>query len=346
MDGVAIRRFRYAPESMQTLVNDGGIVTNLKRAPWKWLLVPGFFFGLMWTTWCQIRNWRPDVIHAHWLIPQGLVMALLSMLSSRTPPYVVTSHGADLYALRSWPLPALKRFVARRAAALTVVSNAMLDELESLGVSRDKISVKPMGVDLQTRFTPDQTVIRSNNELLFVGRLVEKKGVRYLLDALPRIIEAYPDVYLTIAGFGPEEPALRQQTKLLGLEEHINFLGAVTQDGLPALYRRAALFVAPFVATASGDQEGLGLVTVEAIGCGCPVIISDLPAVRDVVSVTQRRVTSGNSTELAAKIIKLLSKLDEERLTVDRELRRKAVEHFDWSQVAASYSKVLQDLGR
>ena len=126
MDDVEIRRFRYAPVRLQTLVNDGGIVTNLKRRPWKWLLVPSFILGLFWSTWREIRRWRPDVVHAHWLIPQGLVMALLSVLSSRTPPYVVTSHGADLFALRAWPLPALKRFVARRAAALTVVSKAMV----------------------------------------------------------------------------------------------------------------------------------------------------------------------------------------------------------------------------
>ena len=106
MDGVEIRRFRYAPVRLQTLVNDGGIVTNLKRQPWKWLLVPSFILGLFWSTWREIRRWRPDVVHAHWLIPQGLVMALLSALSSRTPPYVVTSHGADLFALRTWPLPA------------------------------------------------------------------------------------------------------------------------------------------------------------------------------------------------------------------------------------------------
>ena len=294
MDGVNVRRFRYAPLRMQTLVNDGGIVTNLKRQPWKWLLVPSFTLGLFWSIWCEIRRWRPDIVHAHWLIPQGLVMALLSVVWSRTPPFVVTSHGADLFALRAWPLPALKRFVARRAAALTVVSNSMLDELERLGVPPEKISVQPMGVDLENRFTPDESVTRSTNELLFVGRLVEKKGVRYLLEALPKIIEAHPDAYLTIAGFGPEESALRRQAESLGIREHVHFLGAVPQERLPALYRRAAVFVAPFVATASGDQEGLGLVTVEAVGCGCPVIVSDLPAVCDVVSVPERRASPGN----------------------------------------------------
>ena len=85
----------------------------------------------------------------------------------------------------------------------------MIDELERLGVRADKISVQTMGVDLENRFAPDERVTRSNSEMLLVGRLVEKKGVRYLLDALPKGIEDQPDAYCTIAGFGPEESALR-----------------------------------------------------------------------------------------------------------------------------------------
>ena len=341
MDRVEIRRFRYAPVRLQTLVNDGGIITNLKRQPWKWLLVPGFILGLLWTTWRQIQRWRPDVVHAHWLIPQGLVMALLSVLSSRTPPYVVTSHGADLFALRAWPLPALKRFVARRAAALTVVSKAMVQELERLGVPADKISVQPMGVDLENRFTPDDTVTRSDNELLFVGRLVEKKGVRYLLEALPKIIKGHPDAYLTIAGFGPEESALRRQAESLGIGDHVHFLGAVPQERLPALYRRVAVFVAPFIEAASGDQEGLGLVTVEAIGCGCPVIVSDLPVVDDVVADPSRRFRPGDITDLADKILQLLDTPPSNRKSVDENLRNRVIRRFNWGDVAANYAKTL-----
>lgn len=344
MDGVEVWRYRYAPARLQTLVNDGGIVTNLKRRPWKWLLVPGFILGLAWTSWRQIRSWRPDVVHAHWLIPQGLAMALLSALSSRTPPYVVTSHGADLFALKAWPLPALKSFVARRAGALTVVSKSMTEELTRLGVSSEFVSVQPMGVDLQTRFTPDENVVRSRNELLFVGRLVEKKGVRFLVEALPKVLHAHPDVYLNIVGFGPEESALREQAESVGVGDRVNFLGAVSQARLPELYRRAGLFVAPFVEAASGDQEGLGLVSVEAIGCGCSIIVSDLPATRDIVSDPQRRAIPADSADLAEKIINLLASSPIERQLTDDKLRKRAIERFDWTRVATGYGKKLYEV--
>ncbi|MDT8410302.1 MAG: glycosyltransferase, partial [Wenzhouxiangellaceae bacterium] len=154
MDGVDITRFRYAPSKLETLVNDGGIVTNLKRNPIKWLLVPAFLFAQTWTTWQTIRTWRPDVIHAHWLIPQGLIVALLGRVSRKVPPFLVTSHGADLFALRFWPMPAVKRFVTRRAAAVTVVSQAMLKALEEQGISTENATVQPMGVDLTERYVP------------------------------------------------------------------------------------------------------------------------------------------------------------------------------------------------
>src|SRR5690606_26031112 len=80
LDGVEIRRYRYAPERLETLVNDGGIVTNLRRASWKYLLVPGFVLIQAWQAWRLVSRRRVDVIHAHWLIPQGLIAALLQSL--------------------------------------------------------------------------------------------------------------------------------------------------------------------------------------------------------------------------------------------------------------------------
>ena len=135
---------------------------------------------------------------------------------------------------------------------------------------------------------------------------------------------------------------MRRQAKSLGIEKHVNFLGAVSQERLPALYRRAAVFVAPFVATASGDQEGLGLVTVEAIGCGCPVIVSDLPAVHDVVINGDHIARPADSTDLAQIVIRLLAQQTSERQIIAKEFRRAAIERFDWTQVATGYAKLLR----
>src|SRR5699024_9353577 len=104
-----------------------------------------------------------------------------------------------------------------------------------------------------------------------------------------------------------------RQARELGVVEQVHFLGAVAQNRLPELYRRAALFVGPFVEAADGDQEGLGLVTVEAIGCGCPVVVSDLPAVRDVIEEPPMLVLPANSSALAERVVEMLQMPAEER---------------------------------
>ena len=345
MDGVQVLRYRYAPAALETLVNDGGIVTNLKRRPWKWLLVPGFMIALLWTTWRLTLLLRPHVIHAHWLLPQGIVVALLSRLGVAMPPLLVTSHGADLFALRARPLQALKRFVSRRAAAISVVSTAMRVELAEIGADCTKVSVQPMGVDLTTRFTLDSTVERSRTEILFVGRLVEKKGLRHLLDALPSILEHHPAVYLTIAGFGPEEAPLKDQAIALGIAGKVRFLGAVRQAELPDFYRRAALLVAPFVEARGGDQEGLGLVLVEALGCGCPVVTTRIPAVREIFGGDWPDfvATPGSAESIAHQVLRLFDGLTPAYAAVDAG-RPALREGFDWERVSAGYSRTLLDI--
>lgn len=335
MDGVEVHRYRYAPGRWETLVNDGGIVANLKRDRWKCLLVPGFVLAQAWQAWRLLRRERVDVIHAHWLIPQGVIAALLRCLPGRALPFVVTSHGADLFALRAWPLPSIKRYVSRRAAATTVVSEGMRDEMGVLGLQPGDIRVEPMGVDLQHRFRADADVVRSRSALLFVGRLVEKKGLRHLLDAMPLIRSVRPDVTLTVAGFGPELEARRAQVQALGLADAVAFIGAVKQDELPALYRSAALFVAPFVEAASGDQDGLGLVLIEALGCGCPVVVSRLPATRALLASSDavHEAESADPASLARAVLRALDAPGSPRL--------QEIAHFDWSARAAAYAALL-----
>lgn len=337
LDGVEVVRYRYAPLRWESLVNDGGVTTNLRRHRWKFLLLPTFLACQLWTAWRLSRRERIDVIHAHWLLPQGLVAALLQLLSGRSVPFLVTSHGADLHALRGRTMDALKRFVLRRAAAATVVSRSMRTVLDGIGADVARVEVRPMGVDMRTRFLPDQAVKRSTGEILFVGRLVEKKGLGYLIAAMPGVLAAHPAASLTIAGFGPEEPALRAQVAALGLQEKVAFIGAVPQAELPALYRRAAVFVAPFVQAASGDQEGLGLVLVEAIGCGCPVIAGDVPAVADL-PVEAVRVDAGS---LAAAIDEVLA-APTRSMAVAEASRAYCIEHFDWDSVADGYARLIE----
>jgi glycosyltransferase involved in cell wall biosynthesis len=127
----------------------------------------------------------------------------------------------------------------------------------------------------------------------------------------------------------------------LGVSGRVEFLGAVPQSRLPDLYRRAAIFVAPFVEAEGGDQEGLGLVTLEAIGCGCPVIVSDLPAVADVIQDASLRVRPADPDALALAIVSLMNSAREQVSTKVDRLRKQAVSRFDWSARARAYAGLL-----
>lgn len=343
LDGVSVERYRYAPAAWETLVHGGGMVANLKRNPLKWLLVPGFLLGQAWAARRIVRRRSVDVLHVHWLIPQGVAVLLLRLLGCRTP-YLVTSHGADLYSLRGTLSRTLKRRVAAKSAAMSVVSGAMVEEAVRLGLRPPKIEILSMGVDLHGRFVPDTAVRRQADRLLFVGRLVPKKGLPYLLDALPAILAKRPSVRLAIVGFGPEEMALKAQVQRLGLGDRVEFMGAKTQGELPALYRTASLFVAPFVKEASGDQEGLPVALMEAVGCGCPVIAGEVAGLRDLLGAAadQVCVDPKDSAALAAAILKSLE-VPTEAATRALEVRRAALEKVDWSAVASGYSRLLRD---
>ncbi|SDX87481.1 Glycosyltransferase involved in cell wall bisynthesis [Delftia lacustris] len=343
MDGVEVIRYRYAPERLQTLVTNGGIVTNLRNHRWKLLLVPGFILMQAWQAWQLCRKHKIASVHAHWLIPQGLIAAMLQRLPGSKPTFVVTSHGADLYALRSRPLQAIKRMVLRQAHSCTVVSSAMRAAVEQLGGDTGKVSVVPMGVDMAERFVPGNAALRSRNELLFVGRLVEKKGLSFLLDAFPALLQVRPDLHLTIAGFGPDESQLKRQVTELGLQHSVRFLGAVAQKDLPQLYQSAALFVAPFVRAESGDQEGLPVALMEAVACGCPAVAGNVEGLQDIFGMHAQEcmVDPHDSGALTAAILARLQ-APENAARQALAMRAALLEQLGWEHVAARYSQLLK----
>lgn len=344
LDGVDVVRYRYAPQRLERLVNDGGIVTNLRLHRWMALLLPGFFLAQLV---CLIRlqlRLRPAAIHAHWIIPQAFTTVLANLLTFRRTPILVTSHGADLFALNGSLMRRLKRWTLRRCAKATVVSQAMLAPIRSLGMPDTHVTVAPMGVDM-SRFTPASADVRSADELLFVGRLVEKKGLRYLIDALPAVLEKHPKVRLTVAGFGPELEQRQAQVTQLGLQDKVHFLGAVDQGSLPVHYQRAAMLVAPFVEAASGDREGLGLVSVEALACGCPVVTTRIEAVKEVFGGQwpPYLAACADSQSLAEQINQVLDTPGAVRAWSLQEAAR-MIERFDWTTVAQRYAQLISTL--
>ncbi len=340
LDGVEVIRYRYAPKGLQSLVNNGGIVNNLKTYRWKWLLIPGFILGQYLAIRKILKEHKIDVIHAHWLIPQGWIACILAQ--AYKIPFVVTSHGGDLFGLQGNTLTKVKKIVAEQATAMTVVSQAMEEYLAQVSIKPKILQVIPMGVDLKNRFTPNLKVRRNTHELLFVGRLVPKKGLNYLLLALPHLLKEHPNLNLNIAGFGPEELILKQKVKALGLKNHVKFLGALAQEQLPELYRKATLFVAPFVRADNGDQEGLPVALMEAIGTGCPAIVGHVAGIEDLLGaeIQQIAVNPSNTQELVNAISEALKypAIAQARAI---HIRKNAIDLIDWESISKKYANIL-----
>jgi len=346
MSGLRVVRFPYFINRWEKLaMHGGGILNNLKSNPLYYFLVPFFLLGQLRALIHLLRKERFDLIHAHWLIPQGFIAALGMILTGRKIQLVCTSHGGDLFALRGPILQFLKKWVINKSQALTVVSRAMKKTVVDMGVEPDKVEVISMGVDLKHLFTPDQKLTRRKGELLFVGRLVEGKGIEMLLEILPGLLNEKIDAHLSVAGAGPLEKKLRELARKLQITEQVDFLGLVNQALLPDLYRQATLAVFPFMLTKKGVQEGFGLVVVEAMGCECPVLAGDLPAIHDIITHEKNGLIfpSGDVQALTESIIRLL-KDSGLRLELGREGRKTVVERFDWDIIAGKYAVLYKKL--
>ena len=340
-DGMQIYRYRYAPEKWQTLTYNGGISANLKQNPWKFLLLPLFFLGQWWALRKVLHQYNVDTIHAHWLIPQGLVAAFTLLGYRKNIKLVCTSHGGDLFGLQGKISTFLKRWIINHCHAITVVSQAMLLKAKELTHNQyQAIHVIPMGTDLTHTFVPNPNIKRAANQLLFVGRLVEKKGLTYLLQALQQLQPNFPNLELIIAGSGPLKDQLIQQTQQLGIAHQVKFVGRLTHTELVMLYQTATLAVFPFIQTQDGDMEGLGLVMVEAMGCGCPVIASDLPAVRDVINHGDNGIlVEPNNSRVLAVTIKDFFQFSIKNELIDS---MTILKKFDWLNIVDLYKNIIK----
>lgn len=347
MGAVRVLRFRYAPQRWETLTYLGGIIANLKEKPWRYALLP-FFFLSQWAALRKIvRSEKIDLIHAHWLVPQGFTAALVGCTVTNAPPLVCTSHGGDLLSLNSGFMNQVKRWVIRRSSFVTVVNEAMKPRALALGADPEKLETLSMGVDGAGLFTKACEVTRSDKEILFVGRLVDKKGLAHLIEAMPEILSQVPGVRLTVVGDGPNASALKRRSTELGIAGAILFLGARTNAELPPLYSRATLLVAPSVITDQGDQEGMPVVLLEALACECPVVTTDLPAMQELLTHRQSAliVSQRNPSQIAAAVVELLE-APTLRSQLAREGKELALRKFDWTHVAMRHATIFEQLMR
>jgi len=340
-----IHRFRYFFASCERLAGGQGIVPKLRRNKLYHLLLPFFLVAQFFSLLLLVAKIRPDVIHAHWLVPQGFWAVVIKKLFK--VPVIITAHGADVFGLRTPAVIAAKKWIVNNADRVITVSSALARILCADTQSHQKPDIIPMGVDASL-FSPNKKneAIRERYGihgpfLLFVGRLTEKKGVRYLIDAMPKVINDFPDAKLLIVGHGELEHELRNQVRRRGLEEVVLFAGGVSNTQLPAYYATADIFVGPSVQVKGGDTEGFGLTFVEAIMSGCLVIGTRVGGIEDIIEDGQTGLLAppGDAILLAETILYLIEKSDKYRENM-AQTRQQIAATYDWSIIAGKYGRM------
>jgi len=227
-----------------------------------------------------VRRQNPRLIHAHFGFDGVEAWPLAKSLGL---PLLVTLHGADITTRMTWfseghagrRWKAYPRKLANLAAeprvAFVAVSENIRRAAMAAGLPPSRIFVRPIGIDPQNFSPAPVPVSQRGQNILFLGRLVEKKGATYLLSAFEALRRILPMARLVIAGDGPERGQLSLRAAAIG---GVHFVGSFTRGQARALLAEARVLCLPSVSAASGDAEGLPLVILEAQASGVPVITS------------------------------------------------------------------------
>ncbi|MEH2286670.1 glycosyltransferase family 4 protein [Nostoc sp.] len=336
LDGVKVFRFRYCPKRFENLARDGA-PTKLQRQP-LYLIVAAFYilFGMLQLFWVCCKE-KPNLLQIHWPFPHGLIALPASILLGI--PMVFSFHGAELmlankfgfvtHILR-WLL-----FLAKGVTANSSFTSGLIRKLYD-----GPVTVIPYGMTIKPK-PPKKRSPEEVPKLLFVGRLDERKGLRYLLAALPSVLAKYP-VRLRVVGKGILEDEIKSQCDAIGLNDVVDFLGFVSKEELADEYAGCDIFVLPAIVDSKGDTEGLGIVMIEALAHQKPVIASAVGGIVDVIhsGTTGLLVPEKDPEALAQAILTLLSNPTKAQKMGQQGLADIQV-RFNWHNITPMWQQVL-----
>jgi glycosyltransferase involved in cell wall biosynthesis len=313
VDGVRVHRFRYAPARFENLTHDQTAPDRVRERPWYLALVPGYVLAGRRAARALSRTGEFDAVHVFWPVPHGL----FGMAAKRSggPPLVCTFFGVELSWLKGQlrMLRPVVRAIIRASDVVTVISSHTAEAVREV-VPGAEVRTIPFGAALDADnggAVPRERQPGDPFQLLFVGRLVERKGVHVLLEAVAALKEE-PDLRLVVVGEGPERAALTGIAERLGIADRVEFTGPISREELRTRYSRCDAFVLPAIRDSKGDVEGLGVVLIEALLQGKPVIASESGGIVDIVrdGDTGLLVPSGDSAALAEAIARYIDDPD------------------------------------
>ena len=263
------------------------IITNFHKSPFnilKLLNIPKYgkdTLSLIYTL-IPFLDKSFDVLHCHFG-PDGIVGVYLKEIGIKCK-VITTFHGYDMSAFIRSNSTGVYKDLFLNGDLFLPISDYWKRKLIELGCDMERIIVHRMGIDLNKfKYCERKTKNGEPIKILSVGRLVEKKGYEYAIEAIASMAKKRKNIKYVIAGDGPLRARLESLVSRLGIEEYVKLLGEVTQDQILRLYKEADIFILPSVTASDGDQEGIPVVLMEAQAIGLPVISTYHSGIPEVV---------------------------------------------------------------
>ncbi|MGC9780288.1 MAG: glycosyltransferase family 4 protein [Candidatus Heimdallarchaeota archaeon] len=341
-DNFHIYRFRYFFKKLQNLTSGEGIVPTLKKSKFNYILIPFLLCCQIFFAMKYIKKNKIDIINSHWLVPSGFIGAVFQRLFKRKN--FVTVHAAGLYLLEKLAFGKFfAKFIYENSTRILVVSNFGREKFYLLLSKPNrkefekKVIVIPMGVNITNITQIKGTQLLDNNKfnVLFIGRLAEKKGLKFAIEALRDIKDL--DIQFHICGDGVLRNKLEKTVSNYKLDEKIKFYGRISEELKKDLLNSSDILLVPSIETAEGDKEGLPVVILEALAAGLPVVGCDVGGIRDglIHNKTGLLIEQKNIEEIKNAIEKLYK--NKEMLINFKKNAKKHSINFDWSEISKKY---------
>jgi glycosyltransferase involved in cell wall biosynthesis len=341
---VALRLYRYAwPDALHRLGYMRSMQSDLALRLEAYLLSPAFFARGVQVLLRDARRCRPDLLHAHWLLPNGWIGAVVSRLLGI--PLVVSIPGSDARVAASNPIfRAMARFALGQASLLTANSADLRDAVLPLGADLSRFEMILYGVD-PAALRPDSTgVVELRRRLaiddtagviLCVGRMVPKKGFDVLIRALAEPALQGQPVVAVMVGEGDDKALWQALARDLGVAERLRWVGSVPKTAIGPYYNMADLLAMPSV---SRPADGLNVCVLDAMSCARPVVATPVAGnpLAVIPGVTGLIVPEQEPAALATAVAALL--VDPAiRRQMGAAARRRIEEELGWPQLARRY---------
>jgi len=350
---VHMHLFRYVWPDRWSIMGYGQAMESDRRLRLgAYLLLPLFLVSGTLALWRLARRHRFDVLHAHWVVPNGPMTRIVSALTGL--PLYVTLHGSDVWvSLKNRWFGSVARWVLRGARAVTACSPELIRGALTLGAQETQAYLFPWGAD-PVAFAAGEGGDALRDELrlgadapviLALGRLVGKKGFDVLVRAMPAVVAEHPRAQCLIVGEGPERVNLERAVTELGIEAHVRFTGSVPWNSVPRYLQLSEMVIVPSVHDA-GNVDGLPGVVQEAMAAGRAVVASDVAGIPLAVThgVSGLLVPERDPAALAAAICRLL---DDPELCrrMGRAGRERIEREMNWQSVARRLVEIYRNAG-